>query len=257
MCEPFKANSAPSATLLSIDPKGTAQLIHDAADAPTEVSNRFAADVANITGESIRTTKRHVKIAKSFSEDELEVFEAQGLTGQQIEMISNEKDNLKRSEFVSLIASGLGFEESHKAIHGIKPDLSALSKEVKEGVRAAAKETAEEMTDDAWFEANCKEKSDLIKFPAQFFNAAILYRKIAVSRAKFRTAIKKELAAQKSNEKHHNPMWSLLNRVISLSHPKDWYLCDECQGSCMGDEADEQCPICFGSGFRLRTENYL
>ena len=235
----------------------TTQMIEVAANADAKVSNAFAAAVGAVTGESLRTTKRQVKIAKSFTPDELEVFEAQGLTGQQIELIASEKSPEKRREFVSLIASGLGFDESYKSVNGTKPDLTATSKAVKEEVRVAEAESEPEMSDDEWFESNCSEKAGFIKFRAKYHSAAILYRKIATERAKFRASIKKIMAEQKASNKHHNPMWHAVNRVISVSHPKDWPFCAGCQGSCCEGDTLEPCSTCLGSGVSIRTERYL
>ena len=252
-----KAISSTRATEEKQVPQNTATLIKDAASAPAEVSNKFAHTMSHITGESVRNSKRHVKIAKCFSPDELEVFEAQGLTGQQIELIAAGKDETKRGELVNLIASGLSFEESYKTVHGIKPNLTTASKEIKAEIREAESTASPEQSDAEWFKMHCGDKAALIQFTGQFYNAAILYRKVATARAKFRTAIKKAMAEQKAAGQHKNPMWCCLNRVISMSHPKDVFLCNTCQGRCTAENSEEQCPECLGAGFRMRTENYV
>ncbi len=235
----------------------TVKMIEHASQAPALVSNAFAAAVGSITGESLRTTKRQVKIAKAFSPDDLEVFEAQGLTGQQIELIAMEKEAGKRRDFVTLIASGLGFEESYKSVNGVKPDLTASSKAVKEEVRVAETEAVPEMSDDDWFATHCGDKAALIQHQNKYRQAAILYRQIATARAKFRSSVKKILAEQKAAGQHQNPMWHATNKMISLSHPRDWYICNTCAGQCVNHGTEEECPSCFGAGFGLRAENYL
>ena len=214
-----------------------------------------AAHFAAITGRPPRSVRREMRIAKMFTHDELEILGRHNLTQQKMEEISRIGDKTKRKKVIALIDSGMEFPKAYKEVTGQEPDLTSRTKAEKQIKAATKQEMAPELIDDEWFEQKCGEKAKLLGDITMFRNAALLYRHLTEARAKFRAAIK---AAHKKREQA-GPVgffWYAVNKVISISHPKDWFFCGECSGS--GKDANgKECGKCWGGCFELRTEKYL
>jgi ParB-like chromosome segregation protein Spo0J len=238
-----------------------ANLAEDAADpkqitaAEKKAEGEFVKQLANATGQSERSARRKTRIARVFTPDELLGFLHVGVTEQQMEAIAGVKDDEKRHAVTALVLSGLDFQEAWKATFGVEVDFSASSKAEKQEKAEARAEKVPELTDAEWFERECGEKAKLLGDPTLYKQSALLYRHTAEPRAKFRSAIKKEIAAMKAAGQTKTPLYGLLNRVISMSHPKDWFFCDDCQGK--GHKDGQPCSKCRTGCVALRTENYL
>jgi ParB/RepB/Spo0J family partition protein len=239
-----------------------ANLAEDAADpkqmtaAEKKVESDFVKQLANATGQSERSARRKTRIAKIFTADDLDGFYHCGVTEQQMEAIASVKDDEKRKGVTALAVSGMEFQEAWKSTFGEEIDLSAAPKAEKAEQAKAKAEKAPALSDDEWFERECGEKAKLLADPTKFKHAALLYRRTAEARAKFRSSIKQVLADAKAAGESVNPLYAALNRVISMSHPKDVFLCESCIGK--GKTQDGQfCKPCIGGGFKVRTENYL
>jgi hypothetical protein len=239
---------------------------------PKPESHREAAfdqRVADATGQSVRSVQAAKRRAKSFTEEQLEVFAQCDVSDVDMTWIAKIKDEAKRNHVVNLVASGKSVEESMKCTMGDDApkrlneiDEAKGSRDTEPQGKAQAKETAEpELSDDEWFDRYCGEKAAMLRDKHKYKAAALLYRAIAEERHVHRCKIKGKLKEAKKNGP--NPMLNLANRYVSLSHPKDWLICPDCKGT--GDNpatpADAAvkptCKGCFGGGYRLKTEEYL
>jgi ParB/RepB/Spo0J family partition protein len=260
-----KTESASDATQESTD--GDAKKSTEAApkesDATVAAKQRgidaeFVRQVAAVTGQSERSTWRQTRLAKLFSADDLEVFKCLGTTQQQMEAIAAIKDPEKRRKVIALIASGLDFAACWQHVFGgiAKHVEKAKTAKAEKAEKAkAAEEQAPELTDDEWFDAQCSEKAKALVDSTRYKQAALLYRRINEARMKFRSAIKKIMADEKAAGRSNNFLYSLLNRVISMSHPRDFFICEGCSGN--GTVEGKECGKCKGGCFQLRTEKYM
>jgi hypothetical protein len=103
----------------------------------------------------------------------------------------------------------------------------------------------------------------MFKNPARFKSDALFYHSIADHRAAFRSQVKKGLAATKKAG-NYGAFWYTVNRLLSISHPRDWLICHVCIGKGevepqvhVVDSAKAKCPKCYGAGYLLKTEEYL
>jgi len=182
------------------------------------------------------------------------VFQCFAITQQQIEALLTLDAETQRKEVIALVTR-LPFPEAWKQITGQDIDLTATTKEVKQEKAKAKQEKAPELTDDDWFDTYCSEKAKCLQADHGKYKAdALLYRRITEARAKFRAAVKGALAEQKATG-HVGLLWMAVNRVISLTHPKDFFICEDCNGT--GVVNEEPCNKCRGGGYLLRTEKYL
>ena len=220
-----------------------------------KVEANFVRQLAAATGTSERSAHRKTRLAKKFSDDDLEIFHRMASTQQQIEAIAKVEDENKRKAVIAQIVSGLKFAEAWKDTFGKDIDLTASTKADKAEKAKAKEEKAPELSDEEWYEQHCSDKAKLLGNQTKFKADALYYREISEARANFRAAIK---AAHKKR-KQAGPVgffWYAVNKVISISHPKDWFFCGECSGS--GKDANgKECGKCWGGCFELRTEKYL
>lgn len=215
----------------------------------------FTDRVAAATGKSKRTAERELRIAKAFTEEQLEVFMQMGVAATDQERIAKIKDEADRGAIVNLIASGMDAEEAINQAMGEKaPTPVNMGKEAAEAKGAAKQEKAPEMDDEQWFETYCGEKAKLLADPAKYKADALLYRKVVDARHAFRAKVKGAVKATKAG-KIVGPFFHNLNRLISISHPKDWPLCGTCGGK--GVKDDKKCPRCYGCCYEVKTEEYL
>jgi hypothetical protein len=223
--------------------------------AEKKVEGEFVKLLATATGQSERSAQRKTRIAKCFTADDLEAFYHCSITEQQMEAIASVKDDEKRRAVADLVISGMDFHEAWKSTFNEEIDLTASTKAEKQEKAEAREEKVPVLTDAEWFERECGEKAKFLGDPTLYKQSALLYRHTAEPRAKFRSAIKKEIAAMKAAGQTKTPLYGLLNRVISMSHPKDWFFCDACQGK--GHVDGEPCSKCRTGCVSLRTENHL
>lgn len=217
----------------------------------------FPARVASATGQSLRTAERELRLAKAFTEEQLEVFEQMKVTQAHREQIARVKDEGERGAIVNLIASGMEAEEAIKQVMQDRaPTRADKSKaEIKAESQAKADKGAADMDDETWFNTYCGEKAAMFGDPAKYKADAILYRKVAEQRATFRSKVKGFVKATKDS-KILGPFFNNLHRLIGISHPKDWPLCGTCGGK-GSDETKLRCKKCYGCCYELKTEEYL
>lgn len=236
------------------------------------VETAFNDKVAAITGQSAVTVRRSKAIANAFTADQLEVFVQMGINQTDMLTIAKIKDVGQRAEVVALIASGMVAEDAIKEVTKDKaPSRYNNGGAEADTAKATVKSEKEpELTDDEWFEANCGEKAAMLGSPAKFKSDALLFRKLTDLRHAFRVKGKKFLVETKKASVT-GPFFNLVNRVLSIAHPKDWLLCPECKGqgtvtSEAGEEdvkqygqgfAKKSCVKCYAGGFLLKTETYL
>jgi hypothetical protein len=217
----------------------------------------FSEMYAAATGKSLATAKRDTRIARSFTRDQLEALVQMQTTQGDQTRIAKIKDAGKRGEVVNLIASGMEVEDAMKEVLEVEqlpPFAVRESKEAHKAEAAPKSAAGGEMSDDEWFQSNCGAKAALLKDPAKYKADALLYRRTSEQRQSFRSNSKRHLEfAKKAGVT--GPFYGLLNRLISISHPKDWLLCEECNGA--NEVGGRRCARCFGAGHHVTTERYL
>jgi hypothetical protein len=119
-----------------------------------------------------------------------------------------------------------------------------------------------DLTDDEWLDTNCKQMLHLLRKKGPFRKDAILYRRIFKSLVSFRGSSKKALAEAKGRGEGNGPFFYTILRAVRASHPGQWHICAACNGTGqvsvpgeVGSRAKKQCSECFGSAYRLRTED--
>ena len=203
------------------------------------------------TGKCERVVREELRLSRLFSSDELDMFTAQGTTEQQIEAIAGIKDAAKRNELVALIASGMQFEAAWKQTPGTEYLFS--HREKKNPDDAATPQADPELSDEDWVTTCCADKLALLGHPEKFKAGAILYRRTAEARARFREGVKGPLAdIRKAGTT--DPLWGTMYRLVNIAHPKDWHNCPECGGT--GEKDGVVCPKCNEAGYLLRSEKY-
>jgi hypothetical protein len=172
--------------------------------------------------------------------------------------IAKIKDKADRSGVVNLIASGMEPEDALVAVMKDKAPIrdACKSKAEKEAKDAAKKEFVSDLTDDEWFDRYCGDKAKMFANPAQYRADALLFRKISELRHAFRSRVKVPLKDAKDRGVV-GPMYYAVNKVISMSHPTDWMICDDCVGKGVHKDRGGRCGKCAGSGFLLKMEIYV
>lgn len=227
----------------------------------------FDQKVADVTGQTARNVKLKRELSRKFSDEELEVFSLCDVTQSDMQRIADIPDKGQRAHVINLVAAGATTDQAIKEVCGAEapksPNDSYGARGIEKAAKAeAAKETLEpEMTDDAWFEFHCGEKAKYFRNTHRYKADAILFRKVADTRSLFRS---KHKALLKDIKKRgvNGSFWGLVNRFISVSHPKDWFICPDCKGTGVKDGTPEDqhvkpnCKKCFGSGYLLKTEEW-
>jgi hypothetical protein len=214
------------------------------------------AAITNSTKYSKRTVERIATLRKRFAHDELEMFRRKNLAQQKVEEISRIVNEKKRQRIIGLIASGMEFTKAWKKVMKQDIDLSTTTKAEKVERAKAREEKVPELTDDEWFDQQCGAKSARLGDPTKFKQAALLFRRTADARAKFRASIKESLSEAEAHGDFDNSLWASLHFVFSLSHPRDWPICSACKGSGK-DARGRACAKCRGNCIELQTENHV
>lgn len=205
----------------------------------------FTDHVAKSTGVSQRSVQNALKIAKSYTPDQIDTLDRAGITiVEQLKIVKEVKDTDRREDAVKLIASGMGIEN---AIGRIKEEIKANPKKDKAAKIVAAKD----LTDDEWLKQHCYTCRDKLKYTGEFDAAALLYRKSSDARRDFTSHMRNHIAKAKTTG--FNPYVSMFSRLVNASHPRDWLACGSCQGS--GQAGSEgKCPDCRGAAFKLQMQ---
>ncbi len=205
----------------------------------------FVDHVVASTGVAKRTVEREVRLSKVFSDEELDVFENRGTTQQQIEAIAKIEDPKIHGELVALIGFGMPFEDAwQRVVTGANRSINSTAED--DDPDAA-------MSNDEWLAWRCSEKLGLLGHPEKFKSDVGLYREINAARYKFRKAVKAAVARRKAGTTGY--LWHIVNQLINLSGPMDWFNCPECGGR--GEIDGAMCKKCWGAGYLIKIEKYL
>jgi hypothetical protein len=216
----------------------------------------FTVKLAASMGVTKRQAERELRIAKAFTEDQLQVLEQEKVTKESREHIAKVKDEVNRAAIVDLIAIGMVADDAIKQVmkDNAPAPVNKKAKEAAAAKKAARSEVAKELSDDEWYATYCCEKAKLLADPTKYKVDAIYYRKVLNARAAFRTEVKAKVKAVKEG-KILGPFYYAVNRLISISHPKDWALCGTCGGKGVHPtDETKKCPKCHGCCYELRTE---
>nr|WP_257787850.1 ParB N-terminal domain-containing protein [Paludisphaera borealis] len=211
-------------------------------------STGLDAMVAALTGKSLASARRVLRIARSFDTEQLEALEQMQVTQGDMTRLAKIKDEHKRGEVVNLIAAGMEVEDALKRIMGEAAPTPAdgKSRETREAEAAKADAGKDSLDDEAWFTEFCGQKAAMLKNPAKYKADAILFRKLAQIRQTFRTNSKKPLKVAKKAGAA-GPFLELASGVASVSHPKEWLVCKKCKGA--GMTRGSECKNCQGGGY--------
>jgi hypothetical protein len=198
----------------------------------------FREVLAETTGKNVRTAQRDLKRARTFTDDELDVFKDRGVTADQQLKIAAIKVTNARAACVSQIAIGVPFDEAYaEATDGGRTP---------EGAPNAGK-PEKEYTDEEWLAEFCPNRQRL-KYPAMFDEDALAWRKLRAARAAWHKAVKGVF----KGKKNLGPYARMARKSASVSHPNEWLLCGKCRGT--GEDLGHPCPECRGPGYKITTE---
>jgi ParB-like chromosome segregation protein Spo0J len=241
------------------DTQAATEAAEGAAGAGVGVGN-FAETVAAATGQSLGAARRAASLARTFDPDQLEVFDQMKVSQTDMLTIQKVKEEDKRGQIVSLIASGMEAADAIKEVMGDQAPSRQDGKSVaeREAESVTKKETEPELSDDEWFSKYCGDKAKLLGDSTRYKADALLFRRISEPRHTFRTRAKKTVASVKAAlSTGTGPFLNLVNRFISVSHPKDWQLCDICTGKGKPPRSSSPCTKCYGGGYLLSVERFL
>ncbi|GAC1467515.1 MAG: hypothetical protein NVSMB9_09200 [Isosphaeraceae bacterium] len=200
----------------------------------------FPQELAQVTGMPYREACRTVKVAKSFTDEQMDAMNRVKITERQLDKLAAIQDAKVRNDAVVMVCSGMDVD---KALEASKPR--------EEG--DPLPETA--LSDDDWLAKYCGEFLKRLGRNTEAYKAsALFYRAIRDARAEFRKSTKKALARAQSG----GPVGGMVRRVAAVvfcSHPTDWLICGACLGS--GETkgmAAARCKNCAGDGFLVKTE---
>ena len=106
------------------------------------------------------------------------------------------------------------------------------------------------MTDSEWLEAVCGKVRSRLGDTRAYDADALLYRKINTDRLEFKAKVQKHLdvIGYDGGGAFTRLIWNICN----VAHPKDWRVCESCNGTDQGSDGSS-CQKCFpgGCGYRL------
>lgn len=228
----------------------------------------FDQKVADVTGQSVQNVRRAKRVAKAFTEGQLEVFARRGLVQVDMLWVAKIKDKTKRGEVVALVANGRSVADAIEDILGNEAptrfNVRADAKDRPKTAEAAGSDKETERTDDEWFAQHCGIKAAMLANPARYRSDALLFRAVSHARSAFRSSLKDALAATEASGVTGG-LWTLVSRLADISQPNEWPVCTRChgRGTVSTDDHDqaegpraaqEECPRCNGGGYLLCTE---
>src|SRR5262249_34361344 len=97
-----------------------------------ELARGFSDRIADITGKSRRTAQRDLKVAKSFTGEQLDALEPRELTKKDMLKMAEIEDETKRSQVVSLVAASMDVKEAMKTVDEFGNDTAEVERRVSE-----------------------------------------------------------------------------------------------------------------------------
>jgi ParB/RepB/Spo0J family partition protein len=229
----------------------------------TSREQTFNERVQAATGRSEKSVQRDVRITKGFKEDQLRSMIEAGLGD--LDMIrilkATKGDPVERAEIVNLVCNeGMGVAEAIKEITGLDSvkDDSGRSKTAGTAATSATAYPVAAMSDEDWFASSCARRARYLGNTEQYKADAILYHRINEQRTIFRKQVKKILDAYREEyrDRKVGRFFFTVNKLLNVSHPSDWFLCNACRGQGR-DESGGECKKCRGACYDIRTEKYL
>ena len=238
---------------LAVASKGdTVERTDGAIGAEDENAASFSKRLAAATDVSETTAKREQRLAINLTDAQIDICEREGLTKGQMESIANIKDEEQREAVLGEIEFGIEFDEAWRAVNPDAQKATGKSRELEAAESAAEQEEQPKLSDDEWFNRYCAEKAALLGSPAKFKADALVFRRITEPRLLFRSKVKATLQDAEAT-KVTGPFHNAVDRVVSVSHPRDWPLCSRCEGG--GFDGDRgRCMTCAGAGYLLKSE---
>jgi hypothetical protein len=242
-----KADAAP-ANGAAPAPEAAKSDTKPAAEAPKEAKKPvtpFSEVLAGASGMSERHARRMAKIASSFTAEQVAVLgplvSAHKVTlGDLGDMAKALNTPEARAKVVALLASGM------------KP-VEALAQAKKLAKKTDKPKTDADLTDDEWLNAHCSKQLANLKKKDEFKANAILYRRLADMRNRFRSASKKIRDASKGAGVK-GPFYNVVQRVTQCQHPSHWLVCGACGGTGINNQTQAACPHCYGAAFKLSSD---
>lgn len=223
----------------------------------------FTNQLAEITNRTPRQARREARIYKNLNEQQISDLSSSDVTQSDIEAIAAVEEPVTTQKIVDAIIKDK--IDAVDAIEMIAPPDSPARKTIRVASRQRAANKREdepskqESTDEEWYNATCKGLADLLSNPTQFHSDSILFHRIMEHRASFRSKISKAMSGPRSTGVR-GPLFSLLNKALSVTPPSEWKICSSCAGRGVLQELDGEmhtCLKCRGACYELSIENTL
>lgn len=211
----------------------------------------FVGSVADQTNKSRTQAYRLVKVAETLTQDQLTALEAVDATEEAMVRLASVKDAETRDRAVNLVAAGAEVED-------------AIDKATPEGERDTHSNGLED--DEKYTAKYCSALYESLKRQnnAKALVASVgLYRRIADDRVAFRKKAAPFAVeyAKRYGGKKAGPFVTMVGRLCTVTHPRDWLLCVSCKGSGIPgpgtERSPEFCPSCMGHGFRMNFDQAM
>lgn len=223
----------------------------------------FTNQLAELTNRTPRQARREARIYKNLNEQQIEDLATAEVTKSDIEAVAAVEDPESTQKIIEAITKQN--LDPVDAIDSLAPPDSPARKTIRAASRQrAANKRADEperqkSTDEEWYSINCGGLANLLANPTQFKSDAILFHNIMEHRANFRSKISKAMSVPRSSG-IRGPLFSLINRALSVTPPSEWKICSSCAGRGVLQELDGEnhtCLKCRGACYELATENTI
>lgn len=199
--------------------------------------------VAEILGVTPRTAGDKIKVARSLTEGQFEAMRDCKATNADLLALANIEQVDARARAVEQIAAG---SPVSLAIEAAVAETKAKEELAETGKAVPIME--QELSDADWLMVYCAEIRRWLQDPSTFDADALLYRRDRKERHDHKSRSKDSI--RKALDRRPTPSFaSLLYNALFVEHPRDWWLCYECNGRNV-DYKD--CVKCHGRGYTLK-----
>jgi hypothetical protein len=222
-------------------PDADSSNVNDKISAPQPQA--FSSILANESGMNQRSAQRQIKIAKTFSQDQLTVLALCDATQEELLEIAgfNDPARVERACRSLVLHNDVrrAIEES-----AVVPPEPVLTPEEKKEV------DEKKMDDKTWLKVVCGPFRERLQNTSAYDRDALFYRHDQSHRGVHRLQAKHDLL--KGREKGYSPLINQTIRVLFVEHPRNWLLCAECLGE---NNNKPNCGDCGGCGYRIKQTN--